>query len=112
MRLDNEFDQLKQDREDLRHIILNKQGTNDIHFPVNLPRIIWNAKEQFKIKHNSVTDLHPNHVLDSLKGLFDEVSAIPGIKVRKDQLLLQARENSTWLFNIYLRSMLNTKSMI
>jgi DNA-directed RNA polymerase II subunit RPB1 len=59
-----------------------------------------------------VTDLHPNHVLDSLKSLFDEVSAIPGIMVRKDQLLLQARENSTWLFNIYLRSMLNTKSMI
>ncbi len=45
MRLDKEFDQLKQDREDLRHIILNKQGSNDIHFPVNLPRIIWNAKE-------------------------------------------------------------------
>ena len=98
MRLDNEFDQLKQDREDLRHIILKKQGSNDIHFPVNLSRIIWNAKEQFKIKHNSVTDLHPNHV--------------PGIHIRKDPLLLQARENSTWLFKIYLRSMLNTKSMI
>ena len=112
MRLDNEFDQLRQDREDLRHIILCKQGSNLIHFPVNLPRIIWNAKEQFKIKHNSVTDLHPNHVLDSLKNLFEEVSAIPGMQIRRDTLLMQARENSTWLFKIYLRSMLNTKSMI
>ena len=112
MILENEFNQLKQDREDLRHIILKRQGSNDIHFPVNIPRIIWNAKEQFKIKDSSVTDLHPNHVLDSLKTLFEDVSAIPGIKVRRDPLILQARENSTWLFKIYLRSMLNTKSMI
>lgn len=112
MSLENEFNQLKQDRDDLRHIILKRQGSNDIHFPVNIPRIIWNAKEQFKIKDSSVTDLHPNHVLDSLKILFEDVSAIPGIKVRRDPLILQARENSTWLFKIYLRSMLNTKSMI
>jgi DNA-directed RNA polymerase II subunit RPB1 len=59
-----------------------------------------------------VTDLHPNHILDSLTTLFEEVSTIPGIKVRNDPLLLQARENSTWLFRIYMRSMLNTKSMI
>lgn len=45
MRLENEFEQHKQDREDLRHIILNKQEKNEIHFPVNLPRIIWNAKQ-------------------------------------------------------------------
>jgi hypothetical protein len=45
MRLENEFEQLKQDREDLRHIIINKQDDNKIHYPVNLPRIIWNAKQ-------------------------------------------------------------------
>jgi DNA-directed RNA polymerase II subunit RPB1 len=59
-----------------------------------------------------VSDLHPNHILDSLTTLFEEVSTIPGIKVRNDPLLLQARENSTWLFRIYMRSILNTKSMI
>ncbi len=112
MSLQNEFNQLQQDRDDLRHIILKRQRNNGIHFPVNIPRIIWNAKEHFKIKDSSVTDLHPNHVLDSLKILFEDISAIPGIKVRRDPLILQARENSTWLFRIYLRSMLNTKSMI
>jgi type III secretory pathway component EscR len=88
MSLENEFNQLKQDREDLRHIILKRQDKDDIHFPVNIPRIIWNAKEQFKIKDKQVTDLHPNHVLDSLKSLFEDVSAIPGIKVRNDPLIL------------------------
>ncbi len=32
--------------------------------------------------------------------------------MRQDPLLLQAKENSTWLFKIYLRSMLCTKNMI
>jgi RNA polymerase Rpb1, domain 6 len=109
MSLENEYSQLKQDREDLRTIILKKQANDEIHFPVNVPRIIWNAKEQFKIKGNQVSDLHPSHVISSLQTLFDEVSAIPGIKVRNEPLLLQAKENSTWLFKIYLRSLLNTK---
>ena len=112
MVLENEFNQLKQDRDDLRNIILKRQGYNDIHFPVNLERIIWNAKEHFKIKDGQITDLHPSHVLESLKGLYEDLSAIPGIKVRRSPLILQASENSTWLFKIYLRSMLNTKSMI
>jgi hypothetical protein len=50
IRLENEFEQLKQDREDLRHIIIKKQSYPEIHCPVNLPRIIWNAKELFKVK--------------------------------------------------------------
>jgi hypothetical protein len=62
--LENEFELLKQGREDLRHIIIKKQSYPEIHCPVNLPRIIWNAKELFKVKANSLSDLHPNHIFD------------------------------------------------
>jgi DNA-directed RNA polymerase II subunit RPB1 len=112
MKLQEEFNQLMQDRDDLRNIILKRQGNEEIHTPVNIPRIIWNAKEQFKIKPNSKTDLQPSYVFTELENLCQSLSPIPGISVRHDPLLLQAKENSTWLFKIYLRSMLCTKNMI
>jgi DNA-directed RNA polymerase II subunit RPB1 len=88
MKLQEEFNQLMQDRDDLRNIILKRQGNEEIHTPVNVPRIIWNAKEQFKIKPNSKTDLHPTYVFDKLGKLCSELSTIPGVTVRKDPLLL------------------------
>ena len=106
-----EFNKIIRDRDDLRSIILKGQG-DEVHLPVNLPRIIWNAKEQFKIKPNTVSDLDPSYVLSKLKALTEELSPIPGIKVRGDPLIMSAKENSTWLFKIYCRSLLSTKKMI
>jgi len=101
-----------QDREDLRTLIFKRSSDDDIHIPVNVPRIIWNAKEEYKIKANSKSDLHPSLVLQKLENLLQDLSPIPGINVRRDELTLQAKENSTWLFKIYLRSMLCSKNMI
>jgi hypothetical protein len=109
--LKEEFAQLEKDREDLRTVIL-KGADDSVHLGVNVTRIIVNAKEQFKIKPNSETDLHPTHVMEELKKLSNELTAIPGVTVRADPLILQAKENSTWLFKIYLRSILCTKNVI
>lgn len=106
-----EFKQLKQEREDLRNIILKGQD-DDVHLSVNVPRIIVNAKEQFKIKPNSKTDLHPSYVLERLTHVSNELSSIPGLHIRSEPLILEAKENSTWLFRIYLRSLLCTKNVI
>jgi DNA-directed RNA polymerase II subunit RPB1 len=111
LKLTEEYRQLQTDRDDLREIILKKQG-DEVHLPVNVPRIIWNAKEQFKIRPNAKTDLHPSYVLERLTNLTNELTPIPGINVRKDPLILAAKENSTWLFKIYLRSLLCTKAVI
>jgi hypothetical protein len=111
MSLDEEFKQIMRDRDDLRGVILKGQG-DAVHLPVNVPRIIWNAKEQFGIKANSKTDLQPSYVLQELQSISQKLSPIPGIQVRKDPLILQAQENSTHLFKIYLRHMLCTKNMI
>lgn len=43
-KLSEEYKQLMQDRDDLRNIILKGQD-GEVHLAVNVPRIIWNAKE-------------------------------------------------------------------
>jgi hypothetical protein len=70
---------------------------------VNVPRLLWNAKQQFDIKPQTKTDLHPTYVLDEMKKLMVSLAVIPGIKVRTDVLTQEAHRNSTWLFQIYLR---------
>ena len=62
LQLREEFSQLQKDREDLRTIIL-KNNDDTVHFGVNVPRILVNAKEEFMIKPNSETDLNPSYVL-------------------------------------------------
>ena len=47
-RLQEEFKQIMKDRDDLRHIIL-KNCDDAIHIGVNVPRLLWNAKEKFNI---------------------------------------------------------------
>jgi DNA-directed RNA polymerase II subunit RPB1 len=99
------------DREALRTIIF-KNCDDAIHIPVNVPRLLWNAKEQFKIKPNNKSDLNPMYVMDKMEKLFESLCVIPGIQTRSDPLLLEAHENSTWLFKIYLRQLLSTKTIV
>lgn len=56
--LEEEFNQIKQDREDLRSSILI-DGEDGIHLPVNIPRLIWNCKEVFQINPRGKSDLNP-----------------------------------------------------
>jgi DNA-directed RNA polymerase II subunit RPB1 len=42
----------------------------------------------------------------------DELAPIPGVFIKNDPLIIEANSDSTWLFKIYLRQMLNTKSVI
>jgi hypothetical protein len=71
-KLKEEFDQLKLDRESLRTYIFGensgaKNGEDEIHLPVNLPRLIRNAKEEFNIKNKQETNLTPEYVVDRVK---------------------------------------------
>jgi RNA polymerase Rpb1, domain 6 len=74
------------DRDDLRHIIL-KNCDDAIHIGVNVPRLIWNAKEKFSIHLVKKSDLKPIYVLDELNRFFDHLSVIPGVKLRNDPLI-------------------------
>jgi DNA-directed RNA polymerase II subunit RPB1 len=99
------------DREDLRTVIL-PNADDGIHIGVNVPRLLWNAKEKFGITSTSKSDLKPAYVVEELQNLMGNISSIPGVKVRNDPLINDANENSSWLFKIYLRQFLSTKQVI
>lgn len=65
-KLENEFHQLKKDRHDLRSFIFTS-GEDKIALPVNIPRLLANAKEAFKLNRKEKTDLEPSYVLDCTK---------------------------------------------
>jgi DNA-directed RNA polymerase II subunit RPB1 len=70
--LKNEFAQLHKDREDLRSFIF-QDGNDKIALPVNIPRLLTNAKEEFGITNKSKTDLQPGYVLESITNLIDSM---------------------------------------
>jgi len=73
-KLEEEYKQIQQDRTDLReHILFAKE---DIHVPVNLTRLIWNAKEMFNVKERGQTELTPDYVIEKTQKLLSD-----GIKV-------------------------------
>lgn len=79
---------------------------------MNVPRIIWNAKEQFNIRPHQKSNLHPAYAIKRLQSLMEELAPIPGVFIKKDPLILEANSDSTWLFKIYLRSLLSAKQVI
>jgi len=89
-----------------------KNGDGFTHLPVNVPRLIWNAKQQFSIKPNQITDLHPRYVLTKMQELLDELTVFPRIKTASDSLSIEANKNSTIMTKIQLKSMLSTRQMI
>jgi DNA-directed RNA polymerase II subunit RPB1 len=111
--LDEEFEQLLLDREELR-IIMKSRGSgqeNDesIYLPVNIDRLIWNAQRLYRINLQEPTSLHPKLVIDTIKNICrDKLLIVRG----DDPLSREAQENATLLFQILLRSKLSTKRVL
>lgn len=70
-RLVQEYEQIKQDREDLRSLIL-KNGEDDIAVPINMHRIIQNAKAMFNVPHRQQTLLEPGYVMNKVADLLKQ----------------------------------------
>jgi len=74
------------DREDLRYQIF-KNCEDSIHIGVNVPRLLWNAKEKFAVSPYVISDLKPEYVLDEMEGLFNSLTVIPGVTIRTEPLI-------------------------
>lgn len=87
-----------------------------MHLSVNVPRLLWTAKEMFGVKPRNQTDLSPAYVIESTRRLLE--SGEKGIRVYQaprlaaSQLFVDANRDATWLFKIYLRSVLSAKHVI
>jgi DNA-directed RNA polymerase II subunit RPB1 len=88
--------------------------TNDdsIHLPINLNRIIKNAKRMFDVNSRKKSDLKPTDVIQKVNRALGELCVIPGLSRRRDQLLMDANSDSTLLTRIYLKSILSSKNVI
>ena len=102
-KLINEFKQIKKDQVFLRKIFPSLDDKQ--HLPVNIKRLIWNAKKKFNISGINKTDLHPVEVIESLEGLSEKLKVISGF----DQTYSEAKMNATILLNIHIRSLLASK---
>jgi DNA-directed RNA polymerase II subunit RPB1 len=110
--LQDEFNSIKQDRELLRNSIFKMTSDDSIHMPINLKRIISNAKKMFEINPRSKSDLAPKDVVEKLKKTLGDLCVIPGLNAKSKGLLVSANSDSTLLMRIYIKSILNSKNVI
>jgi DNA-directed RNA polymerase II subunit RPB1 len=110
--LTDEYNQIKEDRETLRNSIFKMTNEDTIHMPINLHRIISNAKRMFEISSRTKTDLKPTDVITKLAETLNNLCVIPGVANSKEKLLIDANHDSTLLTRIYCKSILNSKNVI
>lgn len=120
--LEAEFDQLQQDRENIRTLFPNgdskvgvfqpvekviyprKFNRNEFFYlkvvlPVNLSRLIWNAQKIFHVDLRSPSKLNPVHVIEGVRELSKKLVIVCG----EDRLSKEAQSNATLLFNVHVR---------
>ena len=78
-----------------------------VALPVNLNRLIWNAKKIFHIDARSQSDLHPFTVAEGVRELSKRLIIVEG----EDEISRQAQKNATLLFNALLRSVLCSRKV-
>ncbi|KAK4688584.1 DNA-directed RNA polymerase II subunit RPB1, partial [Tremellales sp. Uapishka_1] len=105
--LDEEFDQLKYDRELLRSEIF-PDGSPAKPLPVNLQRIIQNSQQIFHIDHRVPSDLDPVYLVESRRALLQRLVVVRG----DDKISKENQRNATLLFSILLRSHLATRRIL
>jgi len=107
LELDKEFEQLIKNRDEMR-IFIFKNGDDKQHFPVNIPRIIWNTKKIFKITPQTLSNIHPLLLLKKVQELKDDLILVKG----RDAISVEAQNNSTILINAIISYNLSCKKLI
>jgi len=108
----DEYRRILQDRDLLRSWLGKATNYDDsTHLPVNIKRLLWNAKSQFEIKPNSVSDLTPMYVIQKVDGMISSLSIVQGMQ-KANKLLIEANLNAKQLFSIQLRYLLCSRSVI
>ena len=105
--LDEEFEEIKRDREYLRTTI-GQDDSQQFQLPLNIGRMIDSASARFGIKADSVSDLHPIETINQVRELLDSLVVIRG----DDELSKEAQDSATYLFKCHLRSRLAFKRLV
>jgi len=101
-----ELDQLRDDREILRKIFPDFR--KKFFLPVNISRLIKNAKSEFKIKPKEASDLLVRDVIERAQELITKLQVVNG----QDKIAQEANDNATTLLGVYIRFTLSSKKII
>ncbi len=104
--LDAEWKQLCEDRQTIRRTF--PDGMASRHLPVNIRRLIWDAKRLFRIDDRTPCGISPGKIVSEVSGLCSRVIVIPGT----DKLSREAQTNATLLFQCHIRALLAAKRVI
>jgi DNA-directed RNA polymerase II subunit RPB1 len=106
--LDEEFEQIKTDREYLRTII-DDDDSQQFQLPLNIQRMIESAQSRFGIKpQQDRSNLHPIETITKVRELLDRLVVIRG----EDAISKEAQASATYLFKSHLRSRLAFKRLV
>lgn len=113
--LEQEYSQLKSDRETLRTLVPGpdggpRSGDPSVKLPVNMFRTLRNANKKFRDAGRQKGELNPVDVRRKVENLLDNLKSavVPG----KGSIPREAQENATMLFCILVRSTLASKRVI
>lgn len=100
-----EWESLKQDRVALRTIF--RDGDPKVALPVNIPRLLWNARQLFALDYRRPTDLHPLKAISGLRDLLNRLVVVKG----SDSISTEAQANATLLLSAHIRASLCCKQL-
>ena len=97
--LDEEYQQLIDDRQLLRTFIFEANNPK-VYLPVNISRIVQNARQIFHIDRNKASDLPPTEIVTAVRALCKRLIVVRG----NDPISREAQANVTLLFSMHLRA--------
>lgn len=106
--MDREFRTLSTIRETLRTELFSKLQDAHVYLPVNLKRLIRNAKNLFDISKRIPSDLTPQYIIRSVDDLCEKLLVVRG----SDALSVEAQHNATYLLNAAVRGALAVKRVL
>jgi DNA-directed RNA polymerase II subunit RPB1 len=106
--LDEEFDQIKADRDMLRSMV-KEEDISSYQLPLNIQRMIRSAQARFGINpEKAVSNLNPIETIQQVRETLDRLVVIRGT----DELSREAQYSATSLFKAHLRARLAFKKLV
>ncbi len=103
---DEEFEDISHARERIRKGL--DDASESMQLPLNVGRMIRNARDKFKIKDGARSDLDPREAIPKIRGMLDRLKIVRG----DDDLSAQADLDATLLTKANFRSRLAFKRIV
>jgi DNA-directed RNA polymerase II subunit RPB1 len=105
---DEEYDAILHDREKIRQGLDPGEADQSRQLPLNVDRMIRNAKDRFKIHEGARSNLDPRYAIPRVREMLDRLIIVRG----DDPLSLEADLNATLLCKANFRSRLAFKRIV